>query len=304
MLAVDLKLLQEFMHLSKDLSFTKTAERCYISQSVLSRHVQALEAELGCDLLIRDKRGIRLTAYGEAFAESCKRIEDEYARALSELENMVGGFTEMLRISYVSPLPRGFIDAAYAMQLERHPQVKLDLMASWEERAIVMLKQDKVDLSIYMTFEDPDPALYSSLVLFEDRYVVLVPEDSALAKQSQVKLKDLEGQKLLIPSRRDFPVQHARITEAVKGFLDMNVQGLLNSKHDAVAFANARRGIPMVRSLSIANMDSPTLKPVPVAESALAFETRAVWKKEGLMDPLIGFIEILKELKESGRFAS
>lgn len=284
------------MYLSKDLSFTKTAERCYISQSVLSRHIQALEAELGCELLVRDKRGLRLTPYGESFAESCKKIDIEYSKALADLDNVVGGFTEILRIAYVSPLPAGFIDKAYEMQLERYPEVKLDLMATWEERAVVLLNQSKVNLSIFIVFEDPDPAVFNSLTLFKDRYVLLVPKEDALAQQASVRLSDLQRRTVLIPSAHDFPIQYAHIRSALKLVPEVAVRGSLNSKHDALALANARRGLPLVRGNLIEGMDTPSLAMVPVVEEGLSFDVRAVWRKDDSAPSLVGFVDILKEL--------
>lgn len=302
MLTVDLKLLQEFMHLSKDLSFTKTAERCYVSQSVLSRHIQALEAELGCELLIRDKRGVRLTAYGESFAESCRAIIAEYDKALANLDNIVGGFTEILRISYVSPLPAGFIDAAYDLQLERYPDVKLDLMATWEERAIILLNQGKVSLSIFMAFDEPDPAQYDSIVLFTDNYVLLVPEGHPLAASKELTLKDFANEVLLIPSVRDFPIQHARIAKVMERAPKVKVRSSLNSKHDAVALAKAQRGIPLIRSHVLDGMELHSLAPVSVAEDDLRFNIRAVWRRDNADSSLQGFVQILEELRDSGCF--
>lgn len=48
-------------------SFTEAAERCHISQSAVSQQVQALERELGAELLHRKSRLFTLTAAGEHF---------------------------------------------------------------------------------------------------------------------------------------------------------------------------------------------------------------------------------------------
>lgn len=300
---VDLKHLQEFMYLSRDLSFTKTAERCYVSQSVLSRHIQNLEAKLGCELLIRDKNGIRLTPYGESFAESCKRIDDEYNKALLKLASIEGDFEEVLRVSYVSLLPPGFIDEAYEVQLKRYPQVRLNLMSSWEERAIMLMRQDKVSMTIAAVFDEPDPRIYSTLPLFEDHYVLLMPDEHPLAAQDDVDLNDLAEETLLIPAAHDFPIQNAKIAQATDHLSSVRLRATINSKHDAVALANARRGISLISNRTIQGMDLRGLKPIPLICESLAFDIRAVWKKDNDLPPLKGFIGILRELRDSGRFA-
>lgn len=58
-------------------SFTGAAGRCYISQSAVSQQIQALEAELGVQLLRREKRHISLTEAGEFFYRHSRRILEE-----------------------------------------------------------------------------------------------------------------------------------------------------------------------------------------------------------------------------------
>ena len=47
---------QEFAALSHYLSFSKTSEELCISQSALSKHISALEQELGLTLFIRNSK--------------------------------------------------------------------------------------------------------------------------------------------------------------------------------------------------------------------------------------------------------
>ena len=58
--AMDLAYIREFVALASSLSFSETAEQMHISQSALSRHIQALEKELGEPLFIRSTRKMRI----------------------------------------------------------------------------------------------------------------------------------------------------------------------------------------------------------------------------------------------------
>lgn len=48
-------------------SFTEAAEQMFISQSAISQQIQALEKELGVELIQRENRRFHLTAAGEYF---------------------------------------------------------------------------------------------------------------------------------------------------------------------------------------------------------------------------------------------
>ena len=52
---MELAYYQEFIELSKQLNFRKTAESLCLSQSALSKHLKALEDHYGCTLLARSR---------------------------------------------------------------------------------------------------------------------------------------------------------------------------------------------------------------------------------------------------------
>lgn len=79
-----------FLEVVKRLNFTKAAEILNISQPAVSRHVAALEKELGVQLVFRTKRETRLTQAGREFAEffstydmGLQALKQKYAKQLS-----------------------------------------------------------------------------------------------------------------------------------------------------------------------------------------------------------------------------
>ena len=60
--------LYEFSVLARTLSFSRAAQALFLSQSMLSKHIQGLEAELGVQLLVRSTHGVSLTEAGRARA--------------------------------------------------------------------------------------------------------------------------------------------------------------------------------------------------------------------------------------------
>ena len=53
---MNIKQIEYFIDLSKSLSFTKTAQHFYISQTAITKQIHNLEDELGIPLFIRDKK--------------------------------------------------------------------------------------------------------------------------------------------------------------------------------------------------------------------------------------------------------
>ena len=62
---MELKQLRSFAAVVQQGSFTKAAERLYLSQPTVSSHVQALEEELGRRLLLRTTKSLEVTPIGQ-----------------------------------------------------------------------------------------------------------------------------------------------------------------------------------------------------------------------------------------------
>ena len=70
---MELRHLQSFVYVAKNLSFSVAAIRCCVTQSAISQHIKSLEDEMGCKLLIRTSHDITLTEYGEALLPRAKK---------------------------------------------------------------------------------------------------------------------------------------------------------------------------------------------------------------------------------------
>jgi len=67
--ALELRHLRGFVAVAEELNFRRAAERLYITQPALTRQIQSLERLIGCQLLIRSSRMVRLTLAGEALLD-------------------------------------------------------------------------------------------------------------------------------------------------------------------------------------------------------------------------------------------
>ena len=74
-----LELLLAFEASARHLSFTKAGEELHLTQSAVSRQIQALEEEVGVSLFLRHTRAVELTSAGAqllmAVSQSLPRID-------------------------------------------------------------------------------------------------------------------------------------------------------------------------------------------------------------------------------------
>lgn len=127
-------------------SFSKAAEECFISQSAISQQVQALEKELGVELLHREGRRFSLTPAGELFYQKSLTLTAEWDKLCREVRQVDNEGKANLRVgclrSFAGP------EFLWALQVfaERYPSVELHLTTGSHEDLYSLLISEQVDL--------------------------------------------------------------------------------------------------------------------------------------------------------------
>src|SRR5262247_559783 len=72
--ALELRHLRAFVAVADELSFSRAAQRLFITQPALSRQIRGLERLVGCDLLRRSTHQVELTLAGEALLDRARAL--------------------------------------------------------------------------------------------------------------------------------------------------------------------------------------------------------------------------------------
>lgn len=86
-----LDLLKGFEAAARHLNFTRAADELFLTQSAVSRQVQALEEQLGVQLFVRQRRGLRLTFEGERLLRSVQAALRQVEEAVDSLAQRPAG---------------------------------------------------------------------------------------------------------------------------------------------------------------------------------------------------------------------
>ncbi len=87
---VSLTHIQSFVAVAEEGHVGRAARRLHLTQPPLSRHILALEDELGTRLFERTPRGMRLLPAGEAFLQHARRILAEVDAAVHTVRGTAG----------------------------------------------------------------------------------------------------------------------------------------------------------------------------------------------------------------------
>lgn len=141
--------METFVRVVEAGSFSASAKQLRLSVAAVSRHIAALEEDLGTSLIARTTRKLTITPAGRLYYERCLRVlrEVEEAETVGRL-----GIAGPLRMSV--PVSLGVLagDTLVHSLLARHPALRLDLRV---EDHIVDLALDNVDIAIRVGAEPP-----------------------------------------------------------------------------------------------------------------------------------------------------
>lgn len=111
-------------------SFTAAAARLGLAKTMVSKHMQLLEAEIGVNLLVRSTRKLSLTEAGLAFHEACVEILNRTDQAIVQARTGVEAPSGTLRVA--APIDYGaMVVAPVLVELQaRFPALKIELVCA------------------------------------------------------------------------------------------------------------------------------------------------------------------------------
>lgn len=126
-------------------SLAGAARACDMTPSQASKHVAALEADLGVLLLRRTTRQLTLTPEGEAYLERCRRILAEVREADDEARAQTGVISGTLRVTAPVTFAALHLGPIVADFLRQHPAVTLQVQL---DDRYSDLRSDSVDVAL------------------------------------------------------------------------------------------------------------------------------------------------------------
>jgi len=197
--------LRSFLIALEEGSLNRAARRLRLSQSALSRQMQALEADIGGPLLERTTAGVRATDAGYALARSLPPLLAEYEAAIAEARRLARGQREVLRVGYLGSAAQTFLNPALAALRRTHPAVKVKLLDLSPGEQVAALRRGEIDLAVTGQEAGLGSSEFYVRKLATIPVVVALPDDHPLAQRKRIALKELQSERFLSSREKDLP---------------------------------------------------------------------------------------------------
>lgn len=291
---IDGKRLQYFVTVADTGSLGRAAEVLHVAQPALSRQMRLLEDEVGARLMERTARGMALTAAGQAFYLSARRLLDDSVAAVQRARLAAAGKLGHLRVGF-SEIYLWHPQVLAALQTHRRqsPGVTFTVEAMLSGAIADRVRDGHLDLALaYRDPTDHDPTLLSRPWLV-DEYRLVLHQNSALAKRPPRRLADLNGEDFILFRRDQSPRMHDTIIHHFhqRGFSPHIVQEG-TTHYTVLALVAAGLGCSVMPVSAAARMPAG-VKMLPVPDMALHTPIHAVWHRDKHTPVVQRFVDVL-----------
>lgn len=283
-----------FVAVATELHFGKAAQRLNMTQSPLSRQIQALEHDLGVLLIARTRRSVQLTPAGRAFLPEAEDILLRCEAAALTARRTVRGEAGSISLGFISAarfkvLPE-IVSGAYRT-FENVDLVLKEMSTPEQKEALLsnrlhlgLIRPDKVHAGIETT------------CVLRDPFTLALPVGHPLAQREHLTLRDLDRQPFIMysPSEGRYSFELLSGLFRAAGIEPHYVQYLYQT-HTILSLVNIGMGIALVPSTA-QHLPSEQVVFKPIELGGAHAELHLAWRK-GEADPLVAnFREYVKGL--------
>ncbi|RUL63041.1 LysR family transcriptional regulator [Dyella dinghuensis] len=196
-----LKQIRAFVATVKLGTLSRAAESLYLSQPSISLQLQALERELGVELLQRSRRRINLTDAGEALYALARPLIEGWENLDRDFQTKIKGLQAgKLTIAAGSSTIQYLLPELVRRYRERFPAVQLQLANVTGKDGMALLRADSADFAVGSMLDVPNDIAWAPVYHYDP--MLIMPLDHPLAHKENVTLQDLSPYGLILPPQR------------------------------------------------------------------------------------------------------
>ncbi|MDE1150449.1 MAG: LysR family transcriptional regulator [Azospirillaceae bacterium] len=261
---MDLRHLRYFIAVAEEGSLTVAAERrLHTAQPSLSRQMRDLEAELGCDLLIRGVKGVELTPAGRVFLDHARVVLVQVEAAVEATRRAAAPAKPSFVLGFLTGHEFQWLPAVMAIMRDELPNTEVVIHSLSSPDLADGLMRRRIDLAFLRHERDAAGIVFTRLM--DEPLIVLMPADHRLTARDAITAQDIVGQPLVgVPHDKSPALRLVTDAYGARLGIDLTPHHLVDNLSMAVSLVASTRGIALM-PLYARNLLPPTVVSRPLA---------------------------------------
>jgi DNA-binding transcriptional LysR family regulator len=233
-----------------------------VSQSAISRHLAALEAEIGFELFIRDKARLIPRPEARALVPEIEELTEVLARVRRKAADIKAGSTGdvLLRVAFPHSITTTVLPKVLSQYFKLHPRAVVETLSGPYGAIEQMIQARSADLGfVRLPTEDQG---FKVLPVLQGETTCVMPKGHALTSKEQIELKDLARNDLILLGRQR-TARHELEYELREARAPHHCRVEVHSVEAACACAAAGLGVAIVPALIASFFRSPEIEMRP-----------------------------------------
>ena len=180
-------------------SLTAAASELGYTQSGLTHMMNSLETELGLNLLLRSKSGVRLSPAGQELLPELRSLADAAAELNQAAERLRQRNCSTLRLGAYSSIARHWVPQIMAEYRKVCPDTQVSLTMDGLLELYTAVRDDELDC-IMTSYDESLAQGLGWIPLWEDELVAVLPENFPLEGDA-LPVERFDGTQFLMPSQ-------------------------------------------------------------------------------------------------------
>jgi DNA-binding transcriptional LysR family regulator len=190
--------LEAFVEAARRGNVSRAAEALFLTQPALSARLKGLESTLGVELLVRTRRGVRLSEAGKEFLPFAQRALDAVSEGRQLVAELSRGSAGRLAIGAAPAVSTYVLPGMLARFRAAMPNAQLIVRTGHSEEVLEMVLRGQVDLGLVRELRHPEIV---EAPLYEDELVLVFEPGHPFAGRRRIKVAEVASEHLILFDR-------------------------------------------------------------------------------------------------------
>jgi DNA-binding transcriptional LysR family regulator len=201
---MELKQLRYFVSVALRLNFTDAAAEHFVAQSAISYQISKLEEQIGVQLLIRNKRSVRLTDAGTQLLKDAIKLIDQYEETINRVRLAGNRLSGKLKIGLFGP-EKLFFPKLLEQFNKKYPDVNIELIQFTRNNLNASLLNGEIDIGFTLSISIEKENNINWCKIGSIPFNLVLNHRHPLAKNDKVSLTAIESEPVITISQSVSP---------------------------------------------------------------------------------------------------
>ncbi len=292
---MNIKLLKSFVTIAEEGSFSRAAERLFISQPALSQNVKQLEGHFSVTLLKRTSHSLALTEAGERLLKHAVKLIAMAELMEEDMDAYRSSINDTLSVGATSVIGGYAVPCSIFIFKKKYPDATTKLKLGNRRTILDQLREDKFDVAI-VEGDKPDDSFVSCEIHVEEM-VVVAPNSKQWKTAHKFSLDDFLKLPLIMReegSATRWAVEQA-VREAGLSLENLNTVMELDSVDSIKAAVEAGHGVSILPRVAVKKeLYNKALRPLQIDKLSFRQPIHIVYRRKARRTVASEFIKLMK----------